>query len=319
MLDNDKLLFALNNRDGVSGTVLGQQLGVSRVAIQKRIQNLTDNGLPVEAAPGVGYRLPDGVSLLSEQQLSAALNNELIHSLTLFQTIESTNSYLLTQPIDVGQARLCVAEAQSAGRGRRGNEWLSAPYRNVMMSLSWGFERWPETITGLGLAVALEVAEYLRESFEINVQIKWPNDLMVDGAKLAGVLIDVGGESTGACNVVIGLGLNVHQPDWSQDGAYQWQDLAGLGVTCDRNDLVAGLASSLTSMLADFAVSGFAPRTQRWNRLSEYAGKRVRVLGMADSLEGVMAGVDEMGALLIEVDGQGVTRVVDSNVSVRLS
>ncbi len=72
-------------------------------------------------------------------------------------------------------------------------------------------------------------------------------------------------------------------------------------------------------MLADFAVSGFAPRTQRWNRLSEYAGKRVRVLGMADSLEGVMAGVDEMGALLIEVDGQGVTRVVDSNVSVRLS
>lgn len=319
MLDNDKLLFALNNHDGVSGTVLGQQLGVSRVAIQKRIQALTDNGLPIEAVPGVGYRLPDGVSLLSEQQLGAALNHELIHSVSLFQSIESTNSHLLTQPIDVGRARLCVAEAQSAGRGRRGNEWLSAPYRNVMMSISWGFERWPETITGLGLAVALEVAEYLRELFQIDVQIKWPNDLMVNGAKLAGVLIDVGGESTGACNVVIGLGLNVHQPDWSQESAYRWQDLADLGVKCDRNDLVAGLANRVAAMLADFAVTGFAPRTQRWNRLSEYAGKRVRVLGMSAPLEGTLAGVDEMGALLVDVEGHGVARVIDSNVSVRLS
>ncbi|GHA05272.1 bifunctional ligase/repressor BirA [Arenicella chitinivorans] len=319
MLDNDKLLFALNSRDAVSGTVLGQQLGVSRVAIQKRIQTLSDNGLPIDAVPGVGYRLPEGVSLLSEQQLSATLNNQLIHSVSLFQSIESTNSYLLTQPIDTGRARLCVAESQSAGRGRRGNEWLSAPYRNVMMSISWGFERWPETITGLGLAVALEVAEYLRESFHVDVQIKWPNDLMVNGAKLAGVLIDVGGESTGACNVVIGLGLNVHQPDWSQGGAYQWQDLSGLGIRCDRNELVSGLANRLVKMLSDFATTGFASRTARWNSLSEYAGKRVRVLGVGDELEGVMRGVDEMGALLIDVDGQGVSRVVDSNVSVRLS
>ena len=320
MLDHDKLLHLLNPRSnkGVSGAALGEALGVSRVAVQKRIQALADNGLPIKAVPGVGYLLPDGISLLNQYDLRSSIDSEFVDSIDVLQHIGSTNSYLLAKPVLRARASICVAESRTAGRGRRGNDWQSAPYRNVMMSLSWGFARWPETITGLGLAVALVICEYLREHYDIDVQIKWPNDLMVAEHKLAGVLIDVAGEASSACNVVIGLGLNVHQPDWSEEGAYAWQDLLGMGVQCDRNELVGGMADRLILMLQAFERDGFAPLMARWNALSTYAEKQIKVIGNDDVVTGVMDGVDVMGALLL-TDGNGVThRFADSNVSVRL-
>ncbi|RBP49779.1 biotin--[acetyl-CoA-carboxylase] ligase [Arenicella xantha] len=320
MLDNDQLLHLLNRHSssGVSGAMLGEVLGVSRVTVQKRIQALVDNGLPIKAVPGVGYMLPEGVSILNEQDLRANLNVAQVSDISVLQNVGSTNSYLLGRAIHQSLGSLCVTESQAAGRGRRGNDWQSKPYRNVMMSLSWGFSRWPETITGLGLAVALVVCEHLREQFEVDVHIKWPNDLLVNDRKLAGVLIDVAGEASSACNVVIGLGLNVHQPDWSTDGAYEWQDLAGLGVQCDRNVLIAGLTDKLVSMLQDFERDGFSPLMRRWHALSTFSERRIKVIGGDGINEGVMAGVDSMGALLLRGDDEQIHRFTDSNVSVRL-
>lgn len=319
MLDHDKLLNLLNQHaaSGVSGAVLGDALGVSRVTVQKRIQALTDNGLLISAVPGVGYLLPEGTSLLNERDLRANLTQAAVSTIEVLQQVDSTNSRLLASPIAQGQVSLCVAESQVAGRGRRGNQWRSAPYRNVMMSISWGFPNWPETITGLGLAVALVVCENLRKRFAIDVQIKWPNDLLINDCKLAGVLIDVAGEASSACNVVIGIGLNVHQPDWSTDADYAWQDLFGLGVTCDRNILIAGLVDDLVSMLQEFEQNGFESFMTPWNELSNYAGKRIRVIASNRTIEGVMHGVDSMGALLVADDAGDLQRFVDSNVSVR--
>lgn len=317
MLDQDKLLQLLSGSGVKSGTDLGDALGVSRMAVQKRIQSMVANGLPIEAVPGKGYCLNEGVSLLNERSLAAHMNSELIESLELFQSIGSTNSHLLGQGIEHQCARVCVAESQSAGRGRRGNDWQSAPYRNVMLSLSWGFDHWPETITGLGLAVALVITEHLNENYGLDVKIKWPNDLLVGDDKLAGILIDVAGESSGACNVVIGVGLNVHQPDWSERADYCWRDLASLGINVDRNKLIAGLVNSLTAMLLEFERQGFAPMVARWNELSSFAGARIRVGDEQNSVQGLMQGVDAAGALLVLGDDGVVQRFSESNVSVR--
>ncbi len=318
MLDQNKLIELLNGPGVKSGTALGGALGVSRMAVQKRIQSLAENGLPVVAVPSKGYELEAGVSLLNESDIRAASDVNLIESLEVFQSINSTNSYLLQQSVLNQRARVCVAESQEAGRGRRGNEWLSKPYRNIMLSLSWGFSHWPETITGLGLAVALIVAERLNKDFDLGVQIKWPNDLMVADDKLAGILIDVAGESSGECHVVVGLGLNVHQPDWSDAGDYRWVDLASLGVQCDRSALVGAIIGDLVEMLKVFESGGFSPLVDRWNALSSYTDRRVRVGGADDWLEGVMQGVDESGALLIKTHEGRLVRFSDSSVSVRL-
>ena len=321
MLDQKYLVQLLNRPGTHSGTQLGELLGVSRVAVQKKIQTMIENGLPIEAISGKGYSLEHGVTLLSEKDIVDSLtNSNKVQSVEVFQSIESTNSYLLSKPIIEGGATVCVAESQTSGRGRRGNDWQSAPYRNVMMSLSWGFESWPATITGLGLAVALAITERLNKQFGLNVEIKWPNDLMVSGDKLAGVLIDVAGESSGACNVVIGLGLNVHQPDWSSnnDSAYRWQDLQGLGVEADRNQLVAQMIDAITSMLTEFAVDGFGSMVERWNALSSYSGRQIRVGSGDTALVGEMLGVDASGALLLKDFSGKEHAVSESMVSVRL-
>lgn len=321
MQDVSKIIEFLNRPGPTSGSELGDALGVSRMAVQKRIQALVDIGLPLSASRGVGYVLDDDISLLEASKIQGKFISsigELVDSVTVLQSVDSTNSHLLSKPILNGRAHACLAESQLAGRGRRGNHWQSAPYRNVMLSISWGFDHWPSTITGLGLAVGLVVAEYLNLQYNAGVSIKWPNDLLIGPDKLAGILIDVAGESTGVCNVVVGIGLNVHQPDWSSESDYQWCDLRGAGVNVDRNELAADLISVITAMLSEFAISGFSPLTQRWNGLSSYAGKMVRVGGDASSvIVGRMTGVDETGALLVDVNGEQL-RIDDSSVSVRL-
>lgn len=318
MQKQQKLIELLSRSETVSGSALGEALGMSRMGVQKRIQQLIENGLPVQAVPGKGYSLARGVSLLNGPDIERRLEVGSYVSVEVMQSIASTNSYLLSQSVENSNARICAAETQSAGRGRRGNDWQSAPYRNVMMSISWGFDHWPETITGLGLAVSLAISEYLNERYEIDVRIKWPNDLMVGDDKLGGILIDVSGEASSACQVVIGLGLNVHQPDWSNGGAYKWQDLASLGVQVDRNELVGHLSAKLISMLQVFNEVGFAPMVDRWNALSSYAGLQVRVGGSSEYIEGEMRTVDAAGALIVESDDGVLHRFADSNVSVRL-
>ncbi len=325
MQEASKIIEFLNRPGPTSGAELGEVLGVTRMAVQKRIQALVDLGLPLTASRGVGYTLDSGVSLLEAKRIRQKLIPavaDLVDSVNVLQSVESTNSHLLSQPIMNGKAKVCLSESQSAGRGRRGNDWQSAPYRNIMLSISWGFDHWPSTITGLGLAVGLVVAEYLNLQYEAGVTIKWPNDLLVGGGKLAGILVDVAGESTGTCNVVVGLGLNVHQPDWSDESGYQWRDLNGLGVQPDRNDLAADLVSVISAMLSEFSNSGFLPLTTRWNALSSYANRRIKVgADEASSIIGYMSGVDETGALLVEVSTHGeseIVRIDDSSVSVRL-
>lgn len=253
----------------------------------------------------------------------SATNRSLIDAVDVKQLVNSSNNELLALPIHSGRARVCVAEAQSAGRGRRGNDWQSAPNKNVMLSLSWGFDHWPETITGLGLAVALVTVEALNAEYDLGVKIKWPNDIMVDNKKLGGILIDMAGDSKGGCNVVIGLGLNVHQPDWSFDNAdYQWQDLAGLQIYPDRNVLIARFVDCWLDMLRKFEQSGFSTMVQRWNNLSSYANKQIRVANTDDDsaapIVGKMLGVRADGGLMLEDSVGRVHVVTDSSVSVRL-
>ena len=244
---------------------------------------------------------------------------DLLAAVHLHQEIDSTNSFLLTQSVLEQRATVCVAEAQTAGRGRRGNTWMSTPNKNIILSLSWGFANWPKAITGLSLAVGLATAEAINDDFDLNLTIKWPNDLMHQQKKIGGVLVDMVGNANHHCKVVIGLGLNVQQSapqDYPQD--YQFQDLHGLGVYPDRNKLIASIVDRWLLMLLEFGDLGFSAMATRWNKLSNYTGQQIRVIGRTNTLIGQMLGVNDAGGLLLQ-DSNGTIHIIDdANVSVRL-
>lgn len=258
---------------------------------------------------------------LAAAKLSAA------YDLSVFESLESTNQYLLEHPVELGNAHLCVTEEQTAGRGRRGNDWQSAANKNIAMSLGWRFSRWPTGLSALSLAVGMVVAEELNSIFNINVGVKWPNDLLVKGHKLGGILVEIAGQATGSCYVVIGLGLNVQQADESKAqpqlaqnaNNYAWQDLESLGIaTVDRNQLIGRIAAALIGMLQAFQQAGFAPLKEAWNQYSVYADREILVAKGSTQIRGRMLGVDDDGALLM-LDNTGEHhRFIDSSVSIRL-
>jgi len=316
---NDKINRILNTKQRHSAHSIGLLLGIDAEHVESHIQSLLANGLTLECSEQE-YRLAPEIKLLDAEEIAKGLHPQMpLQSFEIFQSIESTNSHLLSKPVGVGGMSVCLTESQSAGRGRRGNTWVSAPYRNVMLSVSWGFKQWPATISALSLAVGLCVAEKLNSLYGLNVKIKWPNDLMVGDAKLAGILIDVTGQSQGPCSVVIGLGLNVNQPEWSRDEAdYRWQDLAGLGADVDRNEMLSAILNDLVELLTQYEDSGFAPLRERWNQLSSYQNRRISVGREQQITVGVMQGVDASGALLLMDDNGKQHSISDSNLSVRL-
>lgn len=255
---------------------------------------------------------------LDQDQISLFANTHEL-DVRVFDSIDSTNSWVLHQAITPGAGLLCVAEQQTKGRGRRGNQWQSAPGENIMMSLGWCFAAWPEAITGLSLTVGMVAAEHLNARYDLDVKVKWPNDLLVGEEKLAGILIELSGQPDGVCQVVIGLGLNVHQPDWSRDQKdYRWCDLNQFGIKVDRNELIGDIVRELVLALKGFEQNGFAPLVSTWPQLSSYQGRKINVFSDALEVTGEMAGVDEFGALLVVDEAGAEHRFIESNVSVRL-
>lgn len=229
----------------------------------------------------------------------------------------STNADLLAR---VGQLRgpvLRIAERQTAGRGRAGRPWLSAPGATLTFSLAWPFKGGLHTMAGLPLAVGVALAETLG-SLGVPVQLKWPNDVLRDGKKLAGILVEAQQGADGGYWAVVGVGLNLIMPDELE--AQIGRDVAGAPwlAQMDRNTLMATLLSRLAAVLAEFDDTGFAPFCERWNTLHAWQGQDVTIVDGGQVLQqGRAAGVDHCGRLLLDT-AQGRAEVLSGDVSLRL-
>ena len=237
----------------------------------------------------------------------------------VFDQLESTNAFLLDQKGKVNTASYCLTEYQSQGKGRRGNTWVSSPNRNIMLSIAWTYPDWPEQLHAMSLAVGLVVAETLKELYSIDAQIKWPNDILLNEDKLAGILVELTGDASSACHLVVGIGLNCHQPEWPEQVDYKWTDLFSHGIKCDRNLLASKLIGNTIMLLRNYPLSGFKPLAKHWNELSSYAGKRIKVIHTDQQIVGRMLGVNENGELVLQTDDGESVFISDSNVSIRLA
>lgn len=306
-----------------SGEELGRALGVSRSAIWKQLKQLEKLQIPLFSVPGRGYQIPDGLALLDRESLLAHMGGAdgRFDRIEIFPELDSTNRYLLDRARESpGQVAACLAEYQSAGRGRRGRTWVSPFAANLYLSLLWPFAPGTGGLSGLSLAVALTVCEALEAMGLAAASLKWPNDILVDGRKLAGILLEIVGEAGGPCQVVIGIGLNVRMPKSQGQGIDQpWVDLQTvLGRLPCRNELAGRVLSGLVRMLPRFEREGLAPLLQAWQLRDGLMGRTVNLALPNETIPGRWAGIDSDGAGLLDTE-QGRRRVLAGEVSLRLA
>jgi BirA family biotin operon repressor/biotin-[acetyl-CoA-carboxylase] ligase len=304
-----------------SGPVLGERLGVSRAAVNKTIQTLVENGIEIHRVTGRGYRLGEPFIPLSAELIGALLAERNSHvKVDVFDEVDSTNTQLLHAP-DVASGRACLTESQTAGRGRRGRAWVATPCHNILMSISWRFETGPAGLAGLSLAAGVAVLRALEEFGVRDAGLKWPNDILRDGRKLAGLLIDLRGEASGPSLVVLGLGLNVYVAP--HDAALidqPWISLReSLPAPVDRNHLAGLLVLHLGEMFRVFEQAGFEAFRAEWERHHLYAGKAVRVHAGQEDMFGTVEGIDANGGLRMRVEGGALRTFHSGDVHLRLA
>lgn len=312
------LLRLLADGASHSGAALGTALGVSRTAVWKALDGIAALGVSVERVPRRGYRVPGGIDLHDGQRIRAALPppaQELLAELQVLTVTESTNEAAKGFAPTPGRGSCCLAEYQTGGRGRLGRTWVSPFARNLYCSLTWQFDDGIAALEGLSLAVGVAVRRALAGLGAADVRLKWPNDLLREGRKLGGILVEVTGDPQGLCRTVIGIGINVAMPAAASSAIDQpWADLSGLRIA--RDALAAATLAELLPLLRDFPSHGFAAHRAEWESLDHYRDRPIVVTAGANRFAGIARGVDERGALAVE-SAEGLRWFSGGEISLR--
>ena len=301
-----------------SGEHLGDTLGISRTAIWKHIKHLEALGLTVLRIPKRGYHLARSFIPLSEHEIRSKLTQTLSQPLNIhvLASVDSTNRFLKNQPRTPGLT-LCASETQTNGRGRFARHWHSPFGDNIYCSLAWRFEGDPSNLSGLSLVVSLAVHAAIqaldRHHAAENIAIKWPNDLLWNHKKLAGILIEMTGEGNGNTDVIIGIGLNANAiADNNTPIDKPWCALRDiLEHDIDRNALLAMLVTQLDQHLNVFTEQGFQAYQKQWQKLDYLYDRNITLSKFNEKLTGRAEGVDNAGHLLL-MDQKGVTHILSS-------
>ncbi|MZO40679.1 bifunctional biotin--[acetyl-CoA-carboxylase] ligase/biotin operon repressor BirA [Klebsiella pneumoniae] len=295
------LISILADGEFHSGEQLGEQLGMSRAAINKHIQTLRDWGVDVFTVPGKGYSLPEPIHLLDEKKISQEIDHGRV---TVLPVIDSTNQYLLDRLDELTSGDACVAEYPQAGRGRRGRKWFSPFGANLYLSMYWRLEQGPAAAIGLSLVIGIVIAEVLQQLGAEQVRVKWPNDIYLQDRKLSGILVELTGKTGDAAQIVSGAGINLVMRRVESDVVNQgWISLQEAGVVIDRNLLAARLIKELRLGLELFEQEGLAPYLPRWEKLDNFIHRPVKLIIGDKEIYGISRGIDAQGALLLEQDG----------------
>jgi len=294
----EPLLQQLADGQPRSGPELAGVLGVSRQAVWKQIGELRRLGLEIATVRGRGYRLATPWRALDLARIRSAMADPNLPVERRF-LVDSSNLALAAALDRRPPPAAMLAEAQTAGRGRRDRGWHSPP-GGVYLSLAWNFESALPRLAALSLVVGLASAEALQGLGVHEIKVKWPNDLVLGGYKLGGCLIDLQGTADGPCRAIVGVGINLSLPD-SSPIDQPWTDLHRAGFSIDRSRLAADLINGLVEAAKCFDRFGFDRFADRWQALDALAGRSVDIDDpRGPTLAGRALGVDQQGRLLLE-------------------
>lgn len=307
-----RLLQVLADGAFHSGTELSVILQISRAAVWKHINTLLVMGIEITAVSGKGYRITRGIELLDYTLINKALTEHtrnLMSELILHDQIDSTNDYLSRCAQDGAASGLvCLAEYQTAGKGRRGRCWVSPFGSNIYLSILWCLQCGPAFIAAFSLAAGVAVIRALKNCDIREIGLKWPNDLYWRNRKLGGILVEVSGETEGPCTAIVGLGLNLYLS--VQDGEIinrEWVDLQQI-MAADmpsRNRLAAAIINELFPIMAYYERDGISKYINEWRSYDCMLGKYVTLQVGSQQFQGTVQGIDDNGLLkLLHSDGR---------------
>ncbi len=313
-----RLLSLLADGQYRSGNSLAAMMNLSLSSLRKELNALAALGIPLQSTKGRGYRITGGLDLLDQSLISNQLASLNYDRIDLLETVDSTNRVAQAHMAEGCRQVLVASEYQGEGRGRRGRQWVSPYAANLYLSLGFRLAAGASALQGLSLAVGLSVQQALSSLGVTGVQLKWPNDLLLDKRKLGGVLIELAGDLSGECSVVIGVGLNVKMPNSANSDIDQhWADLeAHMPEGLGRSRLLIELVRSLTHLLNEFESKGFSEYAQQWQDVHAFQDRPVRLLMGHSEVEGTCRGVDAQGEVLVEVQGK-LNRYSAGEISLR--
>ena len=303
-----ELLFAAPG--GLSGARISRDLGISRTAVWKQINNLRDCGYEIAAEPARGYRLVATPDTLAAAALKSATAGRLIGSriVSLAETASTNTAAFRLAEEGAAEGTVVLADQQTAGKGRMGRVWASPPGVNLYCSIVLRPEIQPLAAPQLTFLSVIAVARAIEALTPLKTRIKWPNDLLIDGKKVAGLLNEMSAETDQVNFVVLGIGVNLNMTR-DQFPADLRQPATSLlletGGRVDRTAFAARLLQELDELYGDFRRSGYEPARREWLERSRLAGVAVAVAEGGTVRRGRVAGIDESGALVL-ADGERI-------------
>jgi BirA family biotin operon repressor/biotin-[acetyl-CoA-carboxylase] ligase len=317
-----EILALLRERgDYVSGQELCERFGVSRTAVWKAVNQLKKEGYRIEAVNNRGYFLAKEEEVYGKNELESRMNTRWAgRPVSFYESLGSTNLQAkLDAENGAAQGALVVADMQTAGRGRRGKSWCSPAGKNIYFTLILKPELAPDKASMLTLVMGLAVAEGIRRTCGADAMIKWPNDIVIDGRKVCGMLTEMSVEREFIHYVVIGVGINVRAQEFAPEIASMaacLQEVCGKRVS--RAELAACIMEEFEKYYDIFLeTEELTGLLERYNELLINRDRQVRVLDPAGEFQGISRGIDSRGELLVEREDGSVERVYAGEVSVR--
>lgn len=297
------LLKLLADGEFHSGSDLGTALGISRAAVWKRIKRVSDElGVPVRSVQGKGYRLDQPLQLLNGDALQAAFPELPVF---VYESIDSTNNQAKTLLAEQAAPIAVFAEHQTQGKGRRGRDWSSPFAQNLYLSYVWPVTKGLSQIDGLSLVIGLAVAKTIKRLAGFAAELKWPNDVLINKKKVAGILLELKGDPVELCHVIIGIGVNLNMLDALNSIDQEWTSLSKeVGSSVDRELFARLLIEELESYLERQKLYGFASMRAEWLALHAWQGRKVLLHTGNDYISGTVVGVGEKGEVRLSVAGQ---------------
>ena len=304
-LKRRRIIELLSSGEFYSGETIGQHLGISRAAVSKHIRSLNELGLDIFSVTGRGYRLANDIQLLAPEKIRHHISNTKKLTIDVLNIVTSTNDFIKQNVSRLESGDVCVAEAQTAGRGRQGRTWVSPFGANLYFSMYWQFEQGYKVLSGLSLLVGIAVCQSLEKMGVDGLKLKWPNDIYYDNKKLAGVLVELEGQMDAACDCIIGIGLNIIMPDNVEGIGQPWTDLKTIKEKeIDKNQLVGTLIETLSILIPIFEQSGLSSFLPYWVERDLFINQEVDLVMGSKRVTGVSRGIGETGELLIEHESQ---------------
>lgn len=306
----------------VSGEYFSRELGVSRTAVWKHISALRGRGYRIEAVPSRGYKLLSSPELYDEQEIVAGLDTVRIGCrLDFLKQTPSTNADAFRGAEEgAPEGTVVIADAQSGGKGRRGRVWSSPPGVNLYCSVVLRPKIMPHEAPQLTFLSAVAVARAIERSTALVPEIKWPNDVLIGGKKVAGLLNEMSAETDGINFIVLGIGVNVNMAAGQFPADLRHPATSLLlesGREVGRAQFASLLLNELDRLYSDFLLQGFGPVREEWQKRCNAAGRRIQVSdGGAEQACGTFAGIDGDGALLLRSDDDRIERIINGDVRI---